>query len=47
MSEEGFIQPLLEAGNRGVLQTVELLNGDMLNDKVIKYSVLKHGLRLR
>ena len=47
MIEGGFTQPLLEAGNRGVLQTVETFNGDMLNDKVIKYSVPKHGLRLR
>ena len=46
MSEEGSIQPLMAASNRGVLQTGELFNGDMLNDKIIKYSDLKHGLHL-
>ena len=47
MSEEGFIQPLPEVGNRGVLQVVEIFNGDMLDDKIRKHSVLKHGFHLR
>ena len=46
-SEDGFIQSLLEAGNIEAFCRLEIFNGDMLNDKIIKYGVLKHGLRLR